>query len=143
MSKRNTYKTLEDAYRGATDFYDGAFGQWIDGLWGWTPSLSMAEQKKIFFLLVERLLREGKVILSPPEEFWNKELGVYNTPMRPVENFIGIWDIPIEDQIAYIRDHFPEETIDFFDEEVSLFFYDKYCPRIGWVNPETGKIVAS
>lgn len=143
MRKLTSYTTLEEAYRGAINYYDGAFGQWINGLWGWTPSLPISEQKRIFLRLLERLLREERIVLSPPDEFWSEELEAYDTPTRPTDNFIGIWDIPINEQIAYIDAHFPKDAINANDEEVTLFFFDRCCPRIGWIHPETGKIVAS
>lgn len=143
MSNRAIYKTVDEAYHGATDEYDGAFGQWLSGLWGWTPTLPIQQQREIFFALLERLLREGKVVLSPPEEFWREELGAYEAPMRPAENFIGIWDVPIEEQIFYIREHFPKDVTDVNDKEIVFYFHGNYCPRIGWVHPETGEIVAS
>lgn len=140
MSKREAYRTVSEAYQGALDYDDGAFGQWIDGLWGWTPALGIEEQKENFFLLLEYLLREGKVVLDIPNDI---EEGSSLCKMRQQADWNDVWNIPIEDQIAYIKKHFPKDLTDPDDLKITDFFFGDYCPRIGWVYPETGEIIAS
>lgn len=131
------------------------FGLWINALFSVmsppTPylprELSFPEQKEAFFLVLERLLREGKAVLLPP---WNIEIGV---PVRKMMewNYYGdksiseilVWDIPIEEQIAYFREVFPSNASDPDDSDLNLFWYMGDCPLIGWVSPQNGKIICS
>lgn len=141
-----------------------AFGHWIDALFGlgsppYLPrELSFPEQKEAFVYLLERLLREGKVLLTPPalmEEqepyYWVIADGYSdNKPMRPAERVaeggpcrFRVWDVPIEKQISYIRDTFPKNVSNANDFELTAYWYDGRCPWIGWVDAETGVLWAS
>lgn len=54
-------------------------------------------------------------------------------------NGYGIWDISSNEAIEYIRNHMPLDP-DYFDDDTSMYWFGDYCPRIGWVDRETGKI---
>jgi hypothetical protein len=116
--------------------YNGAFGRWIIGLWGWFPELTIDEQKEAFLILLKRLLDEGKAVLFLPygvEPKWRSQAGRDD-----------IWDIPHEEMIEFIRRNWPENVKDIHDSDLNIFWYSTdLCPCIGWVDQETGKIVAS
>lgn len=134
-----------------------AFGCWIIALWEYVavynPNFTVPDQKEYFFAAVERLLRDGKAVFSPPEELWSTTLGTYDTPLRKavLSDVYGdgedvdfpVWDIAVDDQVDYIRNHFPRDVSDANDMALVDFWYGNQCPRIGWVHPDTGKIIAS
>lgn len=138
---------------------EGGFGRWINGIFGSYEGISnFEEQKEAFFYLLERLLREGKVLLTPPvlcedqePYYWVIADGYSdNRPRRPVERTTDleqsrfrVWDVPIEKQIAYIREVFPKDVKDPNDSELNIFWYDGRCPWIGWIHPDTGVLWAS
>lgn len=134
------------------------FGTWIIGLFHWFPELRISEQKEAFLYLLERLLREGHVVLTPPEViedgepyYWLVADGYSdNRPLRPATRVADggpcrfkVWDVPIEKQIAYIRDAFPKDVSGPHDAHLNDFWYDGRCPAIGWIDPETGVLWAS
>jgi hypothetical protein len=141
-------------------------GGWISALFSIvappTPylprELSFPEQREAFFYLLERLLREGKVLLTPPALLEDHEPYYWviadgysdDKPMRPVERVpdggpcrFRVWDVPIEKQIAYIRETFPTSVTDDRDFELTAYWFDGRCPWIGWIDSETGVLWAS
>jgi hypothetical protein len=119
---------------------DGAFGRWIIGLWGWFPELTFEDQKEAFLILLKRLLDEGKVFLFVPHMMTYNKI---ETPVRSYREYDGIWDISHEAMIDYIRNNWPNDVTDENDEKLISFWYDGVCPWIGWIDPETGNVVAS
>lgn len=146
---------LDILFEESIDPNQSPFGLWINALFKLmslpTPylprELSFAEQKEAFFLVLERLLREKKAVLLPP---WNLES---DAPVRKMTEWndygdksdadIWVWDIPIEDQIAYFRRVFPADAADPDDSDLNLFWYMGVSPLIGWIHPDNGKIVCS
>lgn len=146
---------IDVLYRECAVPYEGPFGLWINSLFSvmslsppYLPrKLSFSEQKEAFFLVLERLLREGKIVLLPP---WNIEK---EAPVRKMVQWryhgdktdadIWVWDIPIEGQIAYFRQVFPADAEEPNDSDLNLFWYMGDSPLIGWVSPENGKIICS
>ena len=157
---------LERLYSECTNRNDSPFGIWINGLFSVvappTPylprTLTFPEQKEAFLYLLERLLREGRVVLTPPEVIEDGEPYYWliadgysdNRPLRPATRVddgglcrFKVWDVPIEQQIAYIRDAFPKDITGPHDANLNDFWYDGRCPAIGWIDPETGVLWAS
>lgn len=50
-----------------------------------------------------------------------------------------LWDIPSDKAAEYIRNHIPLDP-DYSDKNTSIYWIGDYCPRIGWVDKEMGKI---
>lgn len=155
---------LEQLYEAS--IHPDRIGGWINSLFSVvtppTPylphELTFAEQKEAFFYLLERLLREGRVLLTPPAMIEDQEPCYWviadgyssNKPMRPAErttegkeNCFRVWDVPIEKQIAYIREVFPKSVTGPNDPDLNLFWYDGRCPWIGWIDQKTGVLWAS
>jgi hypothetical protein len=148
-----------------SDVARSAFGCWINAIWGFVPvwlnhDINHTDQKEAFLYLLERLLREGKVLLTPPALIEDQEPYYWviadgyavsgDNPRRPATraaedepNRFRVWDVPIEKQIAYIRDVFPNNVSDPNDSDLNIFWYDGRCPWIGWIDPETGVLWAS
>ena len=144
---------LEMLVSRCSDLSRGPFGSWIDGLFSAVtppyepqfPVLSFDEQKELFFQLLERLLREGRVILIPPVEL-NYHLD--GTPgedakMRTQYGDSRIWDEDPKDMVDYIRKTIPTEAVHEDDLVLHLYWYSTACPHIGWIHPETGELVFS
>jgi hypothetical protein len=123
-------------YKIIADKEEGVFGLWIHGCWDWFPELTIDEQKEAFLILLKRLLDEGKAVLFLPngvEPIYRSQAGVDY-----------IWDIPHEEMIKFMRKNWPQDVVDEDDINLTHFWYiPDRCPGIGWVDQETGKIVAS
>lgn len=141
---------------------ESPFGLWIRALFSVPPwvdaKLPFSQQKEAFFLLLARLLKEGKVVLTPPPCLDKSEPGHWiiadgytdHDPQRRADptdegepNRFWVWDVPVERQIEYFRSAFPKDVTDADDGELNLFWYLKECPRIGWLHPESGVLYAS
>jgi hypothetical protein len=114
--------------------YNGAFGQWISGLWSWFPELTIDEQKEAFLILLKRLLDEGKVYLTQPRQ------PKYNT--KDVFGYL-VWAAPHEEIIAHIIRHWPQDVKDENDIKLTDFWYDPHCPVIMWYDAELNTLVGS
>ena len=69
--------------------------------------------------------------------------GYWTVPCRSVGEFRNIWAIPYDQMMDYMRTHWPKEATDANDLVLNDYWYGDYCPRIGWIDEETGEIVAS
>jgi hypothetical protein len=136
----NITKLIEENYSTIHDVWDGAFGQWINGLWGWFPELSLDEQKEAFLILLKRLLDEGKIVLFVPTVMQQSD---EINAERSYREWDHIWNISNEQMIAHIRNTWPCNITDEHDSELNLYWYMGVCPEIGWIHPETGELVAS
>ncbi|WP_157212009.1 hypothetical protein [Sinorhizobium sojae] len=153
---------LDRMYRECLSPGESPFGLWIRALFSvvaWLGAdLPFSQQKDAFLVLLERLLREGKVVLTTPPCLDETEPGYWITsdgysdrePPRSAErtdesepNRFWVWDVPIERQIEYLRSAFPKDVTAADDSELNLFWYMEECPRIGWLHPETGVLYAS
>jgi len=122
-----------------SDRNDGAFGQWINGLWGWHTDLSYTDQKDAFFFLLEKLLEDEIIVVFPPEELLKDP----STPLKSVFQHDNVWDVDAATVVEYVRDHWPPEVEDETDEKLVYFWYSDFCPRIAWVDKVVGRLVAS
>lgn len=133
---------LERMYQECLDPEDSPFGLWINGLFSvvtWiAEDLQFQDQKELFFLLLERLLREGKVVLVVPVDIDNRD-----TKTRIQDGDDRIWDESVEFIIDYMRQTFPKEAKHEHDMVLNDYWYGTACPHIGWVEPGTGKLVFS
>lgn len=136
---RDLTKYIEESYK---DSLDEGFGLWIhNGLWGSYDGLTFSEQKELFFLTLKKLLDDDLVVLFHPDS-------PLNMTQKDMKKWI--WDKPNEDVVQYIRDIFPQDVKDENDDKLTNFWYgfapynlSTACPRIGWINQDTGEIVAS
>jgi hypothetical protein len=120
-----------------------AFGLWISGLFsavcGWNPNASFVEQKEFFFALLEKLLRENKVMFIAPGA------DCYISPINPKPKFTikdsrAIWNAPIPEIMNYVKSRWPEKVVDDKDVELTYYFYE--LPGLVWID-ENGRPVAS
>jgi hypothetical protein len=92
------------------------------------------------------LLFLGLVVFFPPEP--NSKIKIYKYCSNGEyyadsgEYEEELWDETSENIIAYIKDIFPKDITNENDTRLTDFWYDT-CPEIGWVDQETGEIVAS
>ena len=125
---------------------EASFGCWINALWGfvavYNEEFEFIEQKEAFFILLRRLLSEGRVVLFPPIALSNED-GRPSTPCRSYGGFKYVWAISPAEMIGYLRAHWPQEASDANDGALNAYWYSEQCPQIGWIDKETGEIVAS
>lgn len=118
------------------------FGNWIHCLFlRGDNKLFFHEQKEVFFLTLKKLLDDGKVVIFHPDS-------PVNMTQEDVQKWI--WDQSSEDIVQYIRDIFPQDIKDENDDMLTNFWYgfapynsSTSCPRIGWIDQDTGELVAS
>jgi hypothetical protein len=141
---KNLDKYVNDSYRLSLD---ECFGTWIhNGVWQSDESLTFKENKEVFFLTLKKLLDDNKVVFFPPEP--NSKIKIYKYCSNGEyyadsgEYEEELWDETSENIIAYIKDIFPKDITNENDMRLTDFWYDT-CPEIGWVDQETGEIVAS
>ncbi|MEF9413321.1 hypothetical protein ABXT21_04130 [Ralstonia sp. SM1864_UCD524_TZ4] len=115
---------------GVSEIVENAFGLWItalfDGILVRNPSLSFDEHKEVFFWLVEKLLRDGKIKFCPPNEIWREGY--------------DIWDVDVTIVVDYLRLHWPASVKHKDDLVLSDYFYA--MPAILWIGDD-GEIVSS
>ena len=100
--------------------YDGfcrdCFAHWISCIWGrYDDSFSFEQNKVVFFYLLERLLREGKITFDHPDkpELWGE------TP---------------EVILDYFKKHWPTDAKNEDDLELTTYFYR--MPGVAWRGPD-------
>ncbi len=116
-----------------------AFGLWISGLFsavcGWNPSRSFLEQKEIFFVLLEKLLREGTVMFIAPDV--DCYFSTSNpSPRYTVEDPEARWNAPVHEIMSYVRGRWPKEAKQKNDVELTYYFYE--LPGLIWVRADGG-----
>jgi hypothetical protein len=126
-----------------TEIVRDAFGLWISGLFsavcGWNPGASFAEKKAFFFALLEKLLREGKVMfIAPGADCYVSPANP--TPKLTVEDPKARWSAPVPEIMNYVRSRWPEEANDENDVELTYYFYE--LPGLIWVG-ENGRLAVS
>ena len=129
------------------------FGQWISSIFELVDSqnenFSMNEKRDLFLWLLRGLIDKGVIVVFLPEELYMN--GVPSVPVREAirnfhdqsTSFIEIWDVTGADVVEYIRRKWPEGIANPDDEELNIFWYGNYCPRIGWYDPQTKSVIAS
>ncbi|WP_143297533.1 hypothetical protein [Campylobacter sputorum] len=124
--------------------YEYSYGSWISILhynwWGdelfFDRLLSQEEENELFLAVLKRLLDEGLIVLYPPSDLVKKDEFV--STRMDIDGY-GIWDISSNEAIEYIRKHMPLDP-DYSDDDTIPYWFGNYCPRIGWVDKDTGKI---
>ena len=133
MEFNNLVETLEHS-----------FGMWINGLWGNmlfdNREWSFCEQKEAFFILLRRLLEEGRVKFVQPEAdvYYNATLNPH--PRYTINDPEAHWEAPPEEIIAYLQEHWPNTATDKDDADLNAYFYR--MPAIIWKG-EDGKFYGS
>lgn len=141
---------------------NGPFGKWINSLFYLivrkTGNVSFFDAKEVFFVILNKLIKDGKVVLSPPPCLDDVEPGYYvisdgysnRQQYRKAyradadePNRFWVWDAPVDKQISYFRSAFPKDVSGPEDVELNLYWYLDKCPRIGWLHPVTGVLYAS
>ena len=115
--------------------FKNLFGSWIDQI-PWYLSRIVAKEQiyEAFLKLLEIWAKENKIVFFPPEQFYNKKLKTYLTPIKIKEKF-KIWDISVEEIMAYMRNTIPKELHNNFSQIKSdEYCFGDFCPRIGWIN---------
>lgn len=122
-------------------------GNWIDGIfWTYYDLKTFEEEKEAFFILLKKLIDEQKIVIFPPEKYWIKN--TYSVPTKAIQDanypeLLYFWDECSETIVNYMRSVFPPNIINENDMELYDFWYGNDCVRIGWINHETGEVVAS
>lgn len=120
-----------------------AFGQWVSGLFGAVcgcyPNTKFHEQKELFFLILEKLLKSGRVIFIVPGS--DCYISAQNpTPKLTIENPEAHWNAPVSEIMNFVRNKWPAQANDMHDLELTYYFYE--LPGLIWVGDD-GKLVAS
>jgi hypothetical protein len=120
-----------------------AFGLWISGLFsavcGWNPGASFLEKKEFFFAILEKLLREGKVMfIAPGADCYISPANP--TPKLTVEDPEARWSASVSEIMSYVQSRWPEEVNDDKDVELTYYFYE--LPGLIWVG-EDGRLIVS
>lgn len=100
---------------------EDCFAHWSICLWFKYDGLSFEENKTAFFLLLERLLQEGKVEFCPPDD--------------PLCDKGKHWEASVDDVITYLKNGWPTTAIVEDDSDLNLYFYD-YVPAISWLGKD-------
>ncbi len=98
-----------------------SYDLWVDGIFGavrgFNKNITLDEQKELFFTIVERLLKDGTIKFTPPNELWHEG---YN-----------IWDASTEEIMQYLRNAFPKEAKHEDDMVLIDYFYGG-IPAVLW-----------
>lgn len=121
MNIQKIRTAIDEDYAG---FCEDCFAHWITCLWGkYRDDFTFEENKEAFFYLLERLLREGRVAFSPPED------PLCRQHMR--------WKAPPEEVIAFLKRGWPTEAKDEYDSAINDYFYDlERCPSTAWLGDD-------
>jgi hypothetical protein len=108
--------------------YNESFGLWITGLFGNIPAfcqneIGIGEHKSMFFYVLEKWLREGRVVFCSPD-----------TPLD------GRWVDSPANIISCLKDMWPESITDRNDIALTVYLHE--IPAILWVG-DNGEIVGS
>ncbi|NLK66671.1 MAG: hypothetical protein GX282_04265 [Campylobacteraceae bacterium] len=124
------------------EIFNMLYGSWIDQIPWYLSRVIDIDSKYVyesFFILLEIWARENKIIFFPPEEFYNKKIKKYATPIKERQDY-KIWDISVNDIINYMRTKIPKELYATFNQDISdEYCFGDFCPRIGWID-ENGNI---
>lgn len=124
--------------------YEYSYGSWISVLhcnW-WQKelfpnrNLTHKEENELFLIVLKKLLDKGLAVLYPPSDLVKKD-EFLSTKMDV--NGYGIWDISSNKAIEYIRQYMPLDP-DCLDSNTIQYWFGDYCPRIGWVDTNTGNV---
>lgn len=120
-----------------------AFGQWVSGLFGavcgWNADVKFPEQKELFFLLLEKLLKSGRLMFIMP----GADCYVSSDNPKPkltIEDPNAQWNAPVSEIMGFVRNKWPAEVNDRNDVELTYYFYE--LPGLIWVGKD-GRLVAS
>lgn len=117
------------------------FGQWVSALFGAVcgcyPNTKFQEQKEMFFLLLEKMLKNGRVMFIVPGA------DCYISPHNPtlkltIENPEAHWNAPVSEIMDFVRNKWPAQANDVNDIELTYYFYE--LPGLIWVGDD-GKLV--
>ena len=93
-----------------TKVCEHAFGKWAIGLFTWHPNLPFLEQKEAFFILIRRLLDEGRVKFVKPDAdvYCNPHLKL--NPKLTIQDPEAHWDVPTDEIISYLQKKMAQDS---------------------------------
>lgn len=92
--------------------------------------MTFALHKEIFFWVLGKLLREGKIAFDDPYgEPWTYD-PYSSDPNRPEQDEAHLWKAEPEEIIAYLQKRWPKDANDEHDLELNYYFYE--MPYILW-----------
>jgi hypothetical protein len=133
------------------------FGLWVHGLWLGIKDMPFEEQKELFFRVFEKLLKDGKIIVVDDcienydwlskDRNWGQLVSkpILSKPtleLFPKDTKQHYWNEESKTIIEHIRYIFPKYITENNQRDLYDWFYDM-CPRIGWVDPESGSVTVS
>lgn len=117
-----------------------SFGMWIIALWGnisfQNPGLALQEYKTSFFMMLEKLLDEGKVRFVKPDADVYYNAKTNPNPRYTINDVESHWNVNTEEILSYLKDEWPSAAKDKDDLELNAYFYK--IPAIIW-RGEDGK----
>ncbi|MGS0604597.1 hypothetical protein WMO32_21870 [Xanthomonas oryzae pv. oryzicola] len=98
---------------------------------GQYPDFGFYQRKEIFFVAVEKLLKEGKIKFIAPGA------DCYVSPQRPspelsIENTKAHWNESADKIIKYLKERWPKDAADDNDDELNIYFYE--VPSVIWID---------
>lgn len=134
--KLNSGKSIQMEF--SDTVYKNILGLWINAVFGVLlpiddkVKLSFEEEKEVFFILLEKLTDENKIVFLDSRIAFDNNIKLKDK----------VWNKSPYEVIQYIKDVFPRSALDENDDELNLFWYDT-CPPIAWVHPKTGELISS
>ena len=107
-----------------------AFGQWVNGLFTWHPNLPFLEQKEAFFILIRKLLNEGRVKFVKPDADVYCRGETNSTPKLTINDIEAHWNASTDDIIFYLRGKWPKSAAHQDDLDLNAYFYE--VPALIW-----------
>lgn len=98
---------------------------------GQYTELDFYQRKEIFFLVIEKLLKQRKIKFIAPGA------DCYVSPENPspefsIENTEAHWNESAENIINYLKKRWPKDAMDDDDDELNIYFYE--VPAVIWID---------
>ena len=141
MSRKLTKSEIEAAVSDVyADCIEAQFGLWITGLFYWWPDLTLEDQKRAFFLLLRKLLEEGRIKFIKPDAdiYFNAEHNP--NPKLTINEVESHWEADTDEILSYLNEKWPHTAKDEHDVELNAYFYE--IPAIIW-RGDDGKWIGS
>lgn len=124
------------------EIINSSFGMWISSLFGaisgWNPGIAFAEQKEIFFFLLEYMLKNGRIkFIAPGADCYVSSTNP--NPRLTIYDIDAQWNAPAGEIVNYFRERWPKDAKNEDDPNLTIYFYE--MPGVIWVN-DSGELVA-
>jgi hypothetical protein len=131
MTKDEVEKIVNDRY---VECVQNQFDLWIIGLFYCFSDLALDDQKTAFFMLLTRLLKEGKVrFIKPGADFYYNERTNPN-PKFTINDIEAHWIAPTEHIVQHLKVAWPEEADNKDNSKLNAYFYE--IPALIWRDDE-------